>query len=46
MAVLTTKYRATIVQSSDEKVTAVPVMQCGLFGVRSWSRCSARISIV
>jgi hypothetical protein len=30
MAVLATKYRATIVQSSDEKVTAVPVMQCGL----------------
>ena len=30
MAVLATKYRATIVQSSDEKVTAVPVIQCGL----------------
>jgi hypothetical protein len=30
MAVLATKYRATIVQSRDEKVTAVPVMQCGL----------------
>jgi hypothetical protein len=30
MAVLATKYRATIVQSSDEKVTAVPVMQGGL----------------
>jgi DNA-binding FadR family transcriptional regulator len=38
MAVLATKYSATMVQSSDEKVTAVPLILFGLFGVRGWSR--------
>jgi hypothetical protein len=39
---LATKYKATIAQSSDEKVTAVPVMQCGLVVVGSWSRALRR----